>query len=86
MVGLEGVYCSQAHTQGGFGGFDRTPLSAAVIHMNLYGTYVSHTPLIKIRTPAPFTEAGYGPGSSTNTVIPLELHSPNGGHYESAQF
>ena len=26
--------------RGGFGGFGRTPLSAAVIHMNLYGTYL----------------------------------------------
>ena len=40
----------QAHTQGGFGGFNRTPLSAAIIHMNLYGTYVTHTPLIESRT------------------------------------
>ena len=33
----------QARMQGGFGGFNLTPLSAAVIHMNLYDTYVSHT-------------------------------------------
>ena len=36
---------------GWFGWFDRTPLSAAVIDMNFYGTYVSHTHLIESRTP-----------------------------------
>ena len=36
---------------GGFGGFNWTSLSTAVIHINLYGTYVSHTPLIESRTP-----------------------------------
>ena len=65
-LGYRGDFTVQAHTQGGQGrggraggagqggqggGFHQTPLSADVIHMNLYGTCVSHTPLIESRTP-----------------------------------
>jgi hypothetical protein len=37
--------------KGGFGGLHKTPLLSFFIHMNLYGTYVSHTQLIESRTP-----------------------------------
>ena len=56
------------------GGFGRTPLLSCSIHMNLYGTYVSHTHLIENRTPPlvkknpPLLGAAYRPEQSALPV------------------
>ena len=57
---------SQARTQGG-GGFGRTPLLSCTIHMNLYGTYVSHTHLdpYLVKKNPPLLGAAYRPASET---------------------